>query len=797
MDTDNDFGLSLINGEAVPLEGVKVKAYINGRGSKVIITQMFKNTGKNAIEAVYKFPLPSDSAVCGFRAIIGDRIIRGEVEEKEKAFKIYDEAMAKGDGAYLLDEERPNIFTLSVGNLNPGRSAIIEVEYISLLDSSGNDAKFYLPTTISPRYIPDNMPDQNGIPVDETINPLFAFDVDYGLKISVEISGKNHINSIDCPSHKLKTSYGTNSIFQEFSSNTVKMDRDFVLNIAYKEDFKSRAYYFEAKNSGAGFIELDLSPRTDEKKENSKSLQKEIIFVLDCSGSMEGSSIIQAKNALEILLRAMKPGDKFNIYRFGSTFNKFCDYSAIYDDATFAKALAFIKNTEADLGGTEILAPLYDLFKDDDSKNIKNIILITDGEVGNEDDVIKLVKLNSAKNRLFTVGIGYGPNEYFIKEMANATGAASQIVHPEERIEPKILGLFNKLSHGRIENIKIGWEEGTQQSPSDVVLFDGGNVSIFAKTVKMQEKIIVSGMLDDKPLSFAIPVICLGEVESPIPQLWAREAIKELERGMVMQPGSAQKRRKEKSGNDKIIEISKEFGVISSMTSFVSVEERSEEEKTKGAAVLKKIPVMLTKDWHGLKAGVGAPAPLMSNYDSALISNKNICEGEPLFEDSNFSINRSVRPDSFKSNSSIHYLRAKAFSPSDKKFIISNDREELLLEILSLQKPSGGFEISEEILKLLGIDYNNLKVTAKKITDSSFDNKFATFQFLYSAVILEILKSKFSDKKDSWEAITGKTENWLNEQKINYKPLIDNQEISEFIKKYVLLNLRPEIGKKI
>ena len=793
MDTDNDFGLSLITGEEVPLEGVKVKAYINGRGSKVIITQMFKNTGKNAIEAVYKFPLPSDSAVCGFRAIIGDRIIRGEIEEKEKAFKIYDEAMAKGDGAYLLDEERPNIFTLSVGNLNPQRSAIIEVEYVSLLDSSGNGAKFYLPTTISPRYIPDNMPDQNGIPVDETINPLFAFDVDYGLKISVEVSGKDLISSIDCPSHKLKTSYGSNTICQEFSSDTVKMDRDFVLNIAYREDLKSRAYYFEDKKSGVGFVELDLSPRTDEKKDSSKSRQNEIIFVLDCSGSMEGSSIVQAKNALEILLRAMKPGDKFNIYRFGSTFNKFCDYSVVYDDDTFAKALAFIKNTEADLGGTEILAPLNDLFKGDDNKNIKNIILITDGEVGNEDDVIKLVKLNSAKNRLFTVGIGYGPNEYFIKGMADATGAASQIVHPEERIEPKILGLFNNLSHGRIENIKIDWEAGTQQSPSDVVLFEGGNVSVFAKTVRIPEKIKVSGMLDDKLLNFEIPVICLGEVESPIPQLWAREAIKELESGMVMQPGSAQTRRKEKSVNDKVIEISKEFGVISRLASFVSVEERSEEEKTKGAAILKKIPVMLTKDWHGLKAGVGAPAPLMSTYDSALISSNNICEGEPPFANNEVSLNKKVTPDSFRSNSSGQHLRAKAFSVNNKKVILSNDREELLLEILSLQKPSGGFEISEEILKALGIDYNNLKETAKKIIGSSFDNKFTPFQFLYSLVILEVLKSKFSDKKDSWEAITGKTENWLNEQNMKYKPLIGNQGIPEFIKKNVLPNLSSAI----
>lgn len=794
MDINNDFGLSARTGEAIPLEGVKVKAYINGRGSKVKITQSFKNTYLNPIEAVYKFPLSSDCAVCGFKAIIGDRIIRGEVEDRDEAFKKYDDAMSKGDGAYLLDEDRPNIFTLSVGNLNPGSSAIIEIEYVSLLDSSGNNVKFYLPTTISPRYISKNIPDQNGIPVAETVNPQFRFDVDYGLKINVEIAGKDLISSTDCPSHKLKTSYGESIIYQEFSSEIVKMDRDFVLNISYKEDFGSKAYYFNGGNSGAGFIELDLSPRIDEKDKSRELASKEIIFVLDCSGSMNGSSIVEAKKALEILLRAMKSGDKFNIYRFGSTFYKFSDNSVIYNDQSFENALGFLKITEADLGGTEILAPLKDIFNLDDNKSVKNIILITDGEVGNEDEVTKLVKINAAGNKFFSVGIGYGPNEYFIKELARVTGGASQIIHPEERIEPKILGLFNNLSRGRIENLKIDWQADSAQRPSEIILFEGGDVSIFSKIGIMPDKINVSGLLDNRLLNYQVPVVCLKTDESPIPQLWAREMIKELETDNIMRPGSMQTQIKEKSSINKIIEISKEFGIISSQTSFVAIEERNKEEKTEGEVILKKIPVMITNDWHGIRAGAGlrisktVPSfpsmnPTSINFYSQINEDSLSSRNDTFFK------NAGMMPKSFKSNFAEDSLRAKPAAKDNKKVILSNDKDELLLRILSLQKPSGGFEINEEILKDIGINYKELEKIAKKIIYNSFDNKFNPFYFIYSAAIIEVLKSKFDDEKDNWEAIIRKTDRWLNEQNIKYKPTIDDEEITVFIKKYVKLNL--------
>jgi Ca-activated chloride channel homolog len=147
-------GLFGKNSEPIPLMGVRVKGDILGRGARVKIGQRFRNGEEKAIEAVYKFPLPENDAICGFRALIDGRRIEGSVEEREKAFELYDKALTHGDGGYLLDEERPNIFTLLVGNLKPGAEAVVEIEYVTLLDMEGEKVRFFLPTTISPPICP-------------------------------------------------------------------------------------------------------------------------------------------------------------------------------------------------------------------------------------------------------------------------------------------------------------------------------------------------------------------------------------------------------------------------------------------------------------------------------------------------------------------------------------------------------------------------------------------------------------------------------------------------------------------
>ena len=245
----------------VPLTGVHVDGQITGRGARVKVRQLYINREDKPIEAVYKFPLPEQASVCGFRVIIGDKILEGEIEERDKAFELYDKALERGDGAYLLDEERPNIFTLSVGALPPKASVTIEIEYIILLDATDNEVRFFLPTTISPRYVPEETPDERGIPVVSLVNPPIGLDVPYGLKIKLTIEGKDCITGIESPSHTIATRYENNHVVAELSAEETRMDRDFVLTIRYKEASRNRVVVFREKEEV--FFQVDLSPEKE------------------------------------------------------------------------------------------------------------------------------------------------------------------------------------------------------------------------------------------------------------------------------------------------------------------------------------------------------------------------------------------------------------------------------------------------------------------------------------------------------------------------------------------------------
>ncbi len=184
----------------VPLQGVSIFAEVIDVASKVTVVQRYRNDEKTPIEATYCFPLEEGSAVCGFEVRIGDRLIQGEVEEREKAFKKYDVAMAQGDGAYLLDQEKPNIFVASVGNLNPGQEATVSITYVAELSVSDDQIKLMIPTTVSPRYAPG---DADPIKTD-VISPPTSLQVPYGLSLRVCIRNGAGITEVNSPSHKTK-----------------------------------------------------------------------------------------------------------------------------------------------------------------------------------------------------------------------------------------------------------------------------------------------------------------------------------------------------------------------------------------------------------------------------------------------------------------------------------------------------------------------------------------------------------------------------------------------------------------
>lgn len=772
------YGLLTRGLESIPLIDVKIFADIIGRGASVKVVQHFNNKEDKPIEAVYKFPLPDGATVSGFKATIGEKVITGVVEERDKAFEIYDDELIDGNGAYLLDQERPNIFTLSLGNLNPSSSAIIEIEYVSLLETHGKEVRFLLPMTISPRYIPRNISDGDGIPIEEKINPPLSSDVPYGINIWINIKNPENIEHVESPSHSIVSKITSSDISVEFSTVNVKMDRDFILKIYYKEKFKSCGYLHSYKNMDfiqvdCSFPESHLSPSPDKDE---KRINKEIIFVLDCSGSMNGSSIIQAKQAIEIFLRGIESGTIFNIYRFGSHFEKLFTTSVSYTHRNLKKAFQYISATEASFGGTEILSPLRDIYNNI-SENNKDIILITDGQVGNEKEVISLAKEKRGKNRIFMVGIGYGPNEYLVKQVAKFSGGASEIIIPGERIEPKIIGLFNKVKGANLYNLEILSDCNIEQAPASATIFQDDIVSIFCKfesNLGEVRDIKVRGILRDSHVEWSIPVKRVHKDGEFIPKLWAREIINVFEHMSEEGSGSQQKGRKQNLIKEKIIQISKEHGIVSKETSFIAIERRSDAQKTTADSILRKVPVLLTKDWGGQNS-------LGIHYISKCpsIDSRQHKKAYLPFE---YKVHHWIPNSSFHPN--IHFSHEKPLYFKELK----DNAVTTITEILRLQQPDGGFILDEEAFVMLGFYLPNLSLSILKNLSEQIQTVKETdrFKLLCTAIVFVILDKKFSDlKKHLWGSVVEKSRKWLKKQIDTTNPLIFGEELMHWVEKTV------------
>ncbi len=307
-------GLFTANAVRVALTGVSVDAEVSSFCARVVVTQRYVNSESHPIEAVYAFPLDEGAAVCGFEAIIDGTLVVGEVKEREDAFRMYDDAIEKGHGAFLLDEERPDVFQASVGNLPPGKEVLIRLTYVTELPAAGNGLRFSIPTTVSPRYAPAE--DQRGIgrPDSEALNPPVAWSVPYGLNLSVRLAMGGAITRIESPSHPVSVAMNGHSAMVTLAQRDTALDRDFVLSVEC-DGLDTPQAWIERDDNGSQAIAVAFVPKLGQE-----TTSCDVTFVVDRSGSMEGTSIEEVRNALQLCLRSMNHGCTFNIVGFGSKY---------------------------------------------------------------------------------------------------------------------------------------------------------------------------------------------------------------------------------------------------------------------------------------------------------------------------------------------------------------------------------------------------------------------------------------------------------------------------------------------
>lgn len=743
---EEDYGLLTKEG-VMPLIGVDVTGDIVGKTARIKVRQHFRNESSRPVEAIYKFPLPEGASVCGFMAEVEDRVFTGAIEEREKAYEIYDDAIHDGDGGFLLDQERPNIFTLSVGNMKPKTSAVITIDYVTLLDTSKLQTRVLLPTTVSPRYVPRDTPDRDGIPVHSLVNPPFVSSTPYGLTLDLAIHGKAYITSIESPSHSIRVDMSGEVLRVGFATEVEVMDRDFVLVITRKEEFVDVGYFVRDPNGV--FFQVDLFPKPSSAGACAEPA-RDVFFVIDCSGSMQGSSITQAKKALEIFLRGMGKGVNFNIIRFGNDYRMLFPGCVPYSSKTLQEALAYLEATEANLGGTELLRPLREIYSQRTGEpNRRSIVVITDGEIGNEGEVIALVQRHAATTRVFLVGIGYGPNEYLLKQIARVSNGAAELISQGERIESRLLKLFNKvaLSTNPVTGLTIETGRSVDQAPALPVVYEGDCTSVFGMSdnnLSTHEQITLLGVTRNVQREWSVPLHEVPRDKTPIPLLWAREKIRDLQEGLLEPPAErGELPARQKKVEKEIIRLSRRFGIISGYTSFVAMEERREPDKTFDSMVTVTVPVMLTKDWGGTVRPNG-PRPSWGMP-------------EPCF--------MMREPDVM-------------FKLQGREPVAESAKEILMTEILSRQRAEGGFEVDDELARKLDLPFDVRKIAERILTATDVDK----FTLLSTAIIMAVLEEDMGDIRDCWEGVIGKSKAWFASNLHAGAPTIDGMHLTRWVR---------------
>jgi Ca-activated chloride channel homolog len=766
MNVELSRGLLTRNG-SIPLEGVRIEVSLVGTGAEVSVTQRYTNRESVPVEAVYVFPLEESAAVCGFSAKVGERLVVGKVMEREAAFERYDDAMMRGDGAFLLDQERPNVFTASVGNLRPKETVQVQLRYVSQVSREGNALRLMIPTTVSPRYVPSG-PAEVGQSDGERVNPEHASQVPYGLSLTVAIDGTD-LARIESPSHPIRTTFGDAGAKIELAREETALDRDFVLIVERRTPEQPKASVIRG-DDGTRYAMVTFLPQFNTQED----MGHEVFFLLDCSGSMMGESIEQARRALSLSVRALGMADTFNIVRFGSSFESLFDSSRRFDEQTLERASEYIRGLDANLGGTEVLNPLRALVEAaTDPKRPRRILLLTDGQVSNEDEVMALARKHAETTRIFSFGIGAGASEHLVRGTARASRGAAEMIHPGERIEPKVLRMFARVRMPVLDDARIDWKGlVVEQAPRDLPpVFAGEALTVLAR--------IESGSASDISLlagneRFTLPInLEAAQVSTTVPLLWAREAIRELDDTSTYR-GSAQKRGGEERRTQRLVELGTKYGLLNQATSFVAVEERSRSERADAPAELRRIPVALTAGWGGvmrdamgggvLRGALGGGASTGAVPPPCMCAPAAAPSPAPMGGAPGGFVAKAI---SRVFGGAPSNAAPAAPSPSPARFekrratIQESSPSDPIFDLLMTQRAEGSFPSSKILLSLLGA------ARERQLTQAI--EKHGEVEAVTATVVL-LLEEEHLDRESEWRPAITKAKAWLAKHNSSFEP---------------------------
>ena len=575
IELDEVVGLSTDDGEQMALQSVSAKGKVQGLLLEMTIRQQYKNTTKKTLETVYTFPMGWGATFMDLSVEMGGKRLRGVVTEKKDAEEQYEKAISKGDAPIMLEKNSDGLYTVNLGSLKPKEEAVIEYTYSQLLRFEEGHVRLTFPTTIAPRYGDSS---QGGIKKHHGVETDFL--VEYPFSLSLLLSGGMEKATVECPSHQVKVTTSEKGLEVDLARSGF-LDRDFILNLSKLEN-ESFFIVTPDKQMGPEGCTV-LASFCPPALANQKELSADIKILVDCSGSMAGDSIESAKRALHHVLSNLREDDRFSYSLFGSKVKH--EFSSLkpVNQFNIGTASLLVSNTEANMGGTEIEDALLSTFKLKGTEKKADVLLITDGEVWDTSNIIAAAK--NSGHRIFAVGVGTSPAETLLRELAEMTGGACELVSPKEDIEKAIVRMFNRIHLPRAKEIEINW--GTNETPEWTV---GTNTAIFSGNTHH----VFAGFksIPNKPAHLSYQ---LGASSERIGV--GANSITQANDGNLARLGASQ--RLSALTEEKQLSLALEYQLITEQTNCILVHVRGAEEKATDMPELQKIAQMQAAGWGG------------------------------------------------------------------------------------------------------------------------------------------------------------------------------------------------------
>jgi Ca-activated chloride channel homolog len=451
----------------VPLKHTDVEATIVGPLCDVALRQEFHNTHSAPIEALYVFPLPEDAAVSALTLTIGDHVVKGDIRERDAARNDYEQARDAGQGAALLEQHRPNLFGVSVTNIQPDERVLVQLRFVLRLPFDDGGYEWVLPTTITPRYTPRS--EAGHAPPAAPLLPEGTRD---GHTIAIRVTiDSGALSNVASPSHPITVEAGRAGRTTVALQHQAELpNRDFVLRYRASGPEHRAAAYTVREQGQAGTLLLTLLPQLDPAPET--IVPRELLFVFDRSGSMGGEPIVAARNALRACLRGLNPSDVFNIFPFDHAVEQFRPASQPFTQESVDAADAYIATIES-RGGTEILQALQQaLAQPSDPERLRVIVFLTDGAVGDEERVLRELHHGLRDARVFAFGIGSAVNRYLLDKLAETGRGNVEYVYPGQDIEQAVLRFQNRAAFPLLTDIAVDWGGAAVTDAAPTVLPD-------------------------------------------------------------------------------------------------------------------------------------------------------------------------------------------------------------------------------------------------------------------------------------------------------------------------------------